>query len=140
MQHWILETEGATWPVVNLPIPRAYRHIVSSNAQHQLVWFAADGALGERDELPSVWLADSSCASDMADANVVALIGGTCAAAHCRYSCLALYRVERRLTLSAVDGGRRIEFFRAPDAESVRYALRYQGIEPASIWPFELVR
>lgn len=48
--------------------------------------------------------------------------------------CLDLYRVEGVRSYLSPDGTRMICVFRAPDAESVRMALRDGGSPPATVW------
>lgn len=48
--------------------------------------------------------------------------------------CLALHRVEWLRTLESVDSQRVLCHFRAPDAESVRVALRRMQIGVAALW------
>jgi Nickel responsive protein SCO4226-like len=49
-------------------------------------------------------------------------------------ACLDLYRVEWLETLICVGGTRLVCHFRAPDAESVRLALRNEGIPFDTLW------
>lgn len=48
--------------------------------------------------------------------------------------CLALYGVQWRLSLLSADGRRLVCWFRAPDAESTRLALRKAGSREAAPW------
>lgn len=52
--------------------------------------------------------------------------------------CLELYRVESVRSYLSPDRKRMICVFRAPDAESVRTALRNNGSSPTSVWPSTL--
>ncbi len=48
--------------------------------------------------------------------------------------CLALHRVQWLKTLESTDSARLLCHFRAPDAESVRLALRRLGIRFEALW------
>jgi len=48
--------------------------------------------------------------------------------------CLSLYRVEWQQSLMSSDGRRLVCWFRAPDAESTRLALRKAGSHEATPW------
>jgi hypothetical protein len=50
-------------------------------------------------------------------------------------NCLDIYRVEWQRSLLSTDGRRLFCWFRAPDAESTRLALRKAGSEQAAPWP-----
>jgi hypothetical protein len=50
-------------------------------------------------------------------------------------SCLGLYRVEWQQSFLSSDGRRLFCWFRSPDAESTRLALRKAGSEPVAPWP-----
>jgi hypothetical protein len=49
--------------------------------------------------------------------------------------CLDIYRVEWQRSLLSADGRRLVCWFRAPDAESTRLALRQAGSAQAAPWP-----
>lgn len=59
---------------------------------------------------------------------------GRCAVSREVSVCLALHRVEWRRTLASTSSGGVLCHFRAPDAESVRMALRPMRVTIASIW------
>jgi len=50
-------------------------------------------------------------------------------------SCFNLHRVDWIQSYLAADGGRMLCWYRAPDAESVRIALRQLGADMSAVWP-----
>ena len=54
--------------------------------------------------------------------------------AQARVDCFRLHRVQWQETRRSADGRRLICRFRAPDAESVRVALRLSGIPFETVW------
>jgi hypothetical protein len=58
-----------------------------------------------------------------------------------RYSegCFDLHRVEWLESFLATDGGRMLCWYRAPDAESARLALRQLGSDMAGVWPGKVI-
>jgi hypothetical protein len=59
---------------------------------------------------------------------------GRCAESPEASFCFALHRVQWRRTLISTDAQGALCLFRAPDAESVRLALRHMHVAVASIW------
>ncbi|HLT90124.1 MAG TPA: hypothetical protein VKZ85_04195 [Woeseiaceae bacterium] len=49
--------------------------------------------------------------------------------------CFGLHRVEWTTSFLSADGGRLLCWYRAPDAESARLALRELGSDLAAVWP-----
>ena len=50
-------------------------------------------------------------------------------------SCFHLHRVDWIQSYLAADGGRMLCWYQAPDAESVRIALRQLGADMSAVWP-----
>jgi hypothetical protein len=48
--------------------------------------------------------------------------------------CFGLHRVDWRQSFLAADGGRMLCWYRAPDAESARLALRQLGSDMSAVW------
>jgi hypothetical protein len=48
--------------------------------------------------------------------------------------CFGLHRVDWRQSFLAADGGRMLCWYRAPDAESARLALRQLGADMSAVW------
>jgi cation diffusion facilitator CzcD-associated flavoprotein CzcO len=55
-----------------------------------------------------------------------------------RQACSELYRVQWLRCYLAADGSRMLCWYRAPDAEAVRFVLRQQGSTDVAVWPAEL--
>jgi hypothetical protein len=53
--------------------------------------------------------------------------------------CFDLHRVEWLASFLATDGGRMLCWYRAPDAESARLALRKLGSDMAGVWPGKVI-
>lgn len=53
--------------------------------------------------------------------------------------CFDLHRVEWRHSFLACDGSRMLCWYRAPDAESVRLALRQLGSDMTAVWPGNVI-
>ena len=49
--------------------------------------------------------------------------------------CLELHRVDWQLSMLSKDGNSANCWFKAPDAESARIALRSEGIDLSMLWP-----
>src|SRR3954468_4013662 len=65
--------------------------------------------------------------SPLTDADMNAIIA-------CTASCFGLHRVDRNLSLLSADGREVFCHFTAPDAESVRIALRQACVPPGHAW------
>jgi len=50
------------------------------------------------------------------------------------HSCLDIHRVDWLRSYLLVDGSRMLCWYQALDAESVRFVVRQQGLEGASVW------